>query len=116
MTEKSFYNLAGRRKHPEIPVDAEMESLRLVEDENIQLVYKTDSESITVVITPEEYDQEKAFYERDTGCCFDCRGTKQQWAGWGADTGTRYVPCRRCGATGRAPAAPADSRSQGQTS
>lgn len=43
-------------------------------------------------------------YEDDTNRCCACSGDGQEWSGWSAADGNRYRPCRRCGATGVAPA------------
>jgi len=50
-----------------------------------------------------ELDAEHARYETETGNCFRCDGSGQEWAGWDHKEGNRYRPCRRCNATGMAP-------------
>lgn len=55
------------------------------------------------VVTDAEERAEHARYEAETGLCGDCGGERQVWAGWHHIEGTRYRPCRRCAASGRAP-------------
>lgn len=54
-------------------------------------------------ITNAEIEAFLSAYEASSGNCHECEGSKEQWAGWSATEGNRYVPCRRCGATGLAP-------------
>lgn len=61
-----------------------------------------------VVVTRAEEVAEKQAWEASTGHCAECQGTKQQWAGWSNQSGTRYKPCTRCKATGNAPESPCD--------
>lgn len=61
------------------------------------------SNRTVVLIDIREEDEEKARFERETGKCHRCGGDGQDWAGWNRDTGTRWRPCKRCGATGTAP-------------
>jgi len=54
------------------------------------------------IVTPEERDAEQRRYEKETGRCGSCDGTREEWAGWSVMEGNRYRPCTRCGATGNA--------------
>lgn len=53
-------------------------------------------------ITQEEMEQTKVIYEQETGKCYDCEGSGQEFYGWNRGTGNKYRPCRTCGATGMA--------------
>jgi hypothetical protein len=55
------------------------------------------------VITRAETDQAQVNYEATTGKCRECGGSGQDWERWNHETGHHYRPCKRCGATGRAP-------------
>lgn len=57
----------------------------------------------TVVVSDAEMLAHALNYERETGVCWDCKGTKQNTVGWSKDEGIKYSPCRRCSATGVAP-------------
>lgn len=46
-------------------------------------------------------------WERRTGNCERCLGTGWRSFGWGCEIGHRYVPCKRCAATGKATTASA---------
>lgn len=65
--------------------------------------FKKPLERHEVIVTDKDIDDAKDRFERETGKCCVCQGNKEEVAGWGKETGTRYRPCRRCGATGRAP-------------
>ena len=54
------------------------------------------------VVTHEETVVEFARYELETGNCGDCGGDTRIMSGWSSDTGTRYIPCKRWAATGKA--------------
>jgi hypothetical protein len=62
-----------------------------------------------ILITRADLEARQAQWERETGNCRQCFGTAQEWAGWSAKAGTIFKPCRRCGATGNAPASPPPS-------
>lgn len=62
-----------------------------------------DSKLTKCVVTKAEHDQAKADYEAETGKCCKCAGSALWLSGWGVDTGNRFKPCVRCGATGKAP-------------
>lgn len=57
---------------------------------------------VKVVLTKADVDAEIARYVRETGNCPDCFGTKEEFASWNHETGTKMRPCERCGATGKA--------------
>lgn len=56
----------------------------------------------TVYLTLTDHEQWVRDWECETGLCGECRGSKQEWAGWSKTDGHRYRPCGRCGATGKA--------------
>ncbi|MBI6948770.1 hypothetical protein [Pseudomonas koreensis] len=62
-----------------------------------------DSKLTKCVVTKAEHDQAKVDYEAETGKCCKCAGSGLWLSGWGVDTGNRFKPCVRCGATGKAP-------------
>jgi hypothetical protein len=43
-------------------------------------------------------------WEAETGKCHLCSGNGLEWCGWNCETGDRFRPCSRCGATGATPA------------
>ena len=57
-----------------------------------------------VIISDVEHNAWLLAWEKQTGKCHECGGTGQEWAGWNHETGDRYRDCRRCKATGKAPA------------
>lgn len=57
----------------------------------------------TVCFSVAEVDAFRAEWERETGKCNECTGTKQTLARWSSTEGTTYRTCRRCNGTGRAP-------------
>ena len=61
-----------------------------------------DSKLTKCVVTGAEHDQAKVDYEAETGKCCKCAGSGLWLSGWGVDTGNRFKPCVRCGATGKA--------------
>jgi hypothetical protein len=61
-----------------------------------------DGPPMRVVVSPAEIDEEQRRYEGETGLCAECIGAAQTWAGWNHETGHKYRPCRKCGATGKA--------------
>lgn len=67
---------------------------------------ETWSNRATVLIDIREEDEEKARFERESGKCHVCGGDGQEWRGWNRETGHRWRPCKRCGATGAAPEPP----------
>lgn len=62
-----------------------------------------DSVISEVCVTANEEFQAKLDYERRTGACWLCQGRSKMYVGWNCETGNRYEPCTRCGATGRSP-------------
>lgn len=55
-----------------------------------------------VVVSDTELQQAAAAYEAETGKCWDCKGSGQEWASWSAAEGTKYRTCKRCGGDGKA--------------
>jgi len=55
-----------------------------------------------VVVTQAEVEQAASHYERETGKCWDCKGSGQIQVMWSADTGAVHEACARCGGTGKA--------------
>lgn len=55
-----------------------------------------------VVVTRAEIDQAAADYERETGQCWDCKGSGQIQVGYSTATGAVHEACARCGGTGKA--------------
>ena len=62
--------------------------------------WRDSKETRKCVITEADEQEAYADYER-SGKCFACFGTGEAWGGWNHLTGNRYIPCRRCGATGK---------------
>lgn len=62
------------------------------------------STEFTLVVTPEQYEAERLDWERETGKCVDCGGDGKEFAGWRRDVGALHRPCKRCSASGTAPA------------
>lgn len=60
-----------------------------------------------LVITEAELAAMRLEWEAETGRCFVCGGSGQQFASWSATAGTKTEPCTRCRSTGRAPGQPA---------
>lgn len=60
-------------------------------------------DSVTLIVSKSEVRDEEARFERESGHCFVCGGSGQEWAGWSKDTGSRTKPCERCHGTGKAP-------------
>jgi hypothetical protein len=58
--------------------------------------------SLTVSITAKQHQRWLDQWERDTGLCRECQGSKWSCCGWNHEKGNRYRPCDRCGATGQA--------------
>lgn len=56
----------------------------------------------TVYISGEEIKQLTAEYVKRTGNCSECEGTTQVFQSWNHITGTKFRPCDKCGATGKA--------------
>lgn len=56
-----------------------------------------------IVVTREQLQERRAQWERDTGKCVQCFGTKAEFASWSSIEGTKTRPCRRCKETGVAP-------------
>ena len=54
-------------------------------------------------VTAREIREAEAAYEAATGACHKCGGDGKEWIGWSCYEGNKYGPCRRCGATGKAP-------------
>lgn len=55
---------------------------------------------VTAIVSDADVAEAKSTYEAETGLCNECEGTQESWAGWSAETGTRYAPCRVCKGTG----------------
>lgn len=55
----------------------------------------------SVVVTRAEVDAEAARYSAETGNCAECYGEGQVFASWHHIDGTKYHPCKACGATGK---------------
>lgn len=55
-----------------------------------------------VCVTDQEMKAVERAYEVETGNCFVCSGSAQQWAGWSKANGHKYRPCAVCKATGKA--------------
>jgi hypothetical protein len=62
------------------------------------------SEMERIRITVEQEQAAELEYEATTGNCHNCGGGGEQWDGWSAAEGSRYITCRRCKGTGEAPA------------
>jgi len=60
------------------------------------------SEHDTVIVSDADLQAQRDKYEAETGNCSECEGTKEQWAGWNHETGHKWKPCTKCGATGKA--------------
>jgi len=54
-----------------------------------------------IVVTHDEVQAAAVAYETETGNCWDCKGTGQEFAGWSVKEGTKTRPCRRCNGTGK---------------
>jgi len=60
-------------------------------------------EESRVVVTRKDLDDQLGRFEATTGDCYECYGEgKYPWSVSTTD-GTQYKPCKRCGATGKAP-------------
>lgn len=55
-----------------------------------------------VVVTELEVNAETKRWERETGKCAECMGTKEVFASWSRVDGRKMKPCRACKATGLA--------------
>lgn len=55
----------------------------------------------TVYITLKEHAEWVKAWEVKTGKCATCRGTGQEWCGWGVTTGARYKECTKCQGVGK---------------
>lgn len=55
------------------------------------------------VVTCAEVQAARDAYEHETGYCWECQGTKLEFASWSATDGTKYKQCRRCAGTGAKP-------------
>ena len=55
-----------------------------------------------VVVTEAETAAETERWEKETGKCAECMGTKQVFASWTRGVGTKWKPCEKCRATGLA--------------
>lgn len=55
-------------------------------------------------ISPAEERAFKQKWQEQSGKCWVCYGTGEQWAGWHHQEGHSYKPCRTCCATGKPPA------------
>ena len=64
------------------------------------------STEVSVTLTRGDIDGILAAYEHATGKCHECQGTKEEWVGWTREQGSVFRPCKRCGASGKAPSPP----------
>lgn len=55
----------------------------------------------TAYITLKEHADFVENWQIKTGLCSKCKGSAQEFWGWSADTGPKYRPCSKCGATGK---------------
>jgi len=62
----------------------------------------------TIFMDSAKIEETKSIYEAKSGNCSECCGTCTEWAGWSQAEGTKYRPCRKCGATGLAAAGKGD--------
>lgn len=69
-----------------------------------------------VFVPDAELQRVAAEHERDTGDCWDCKGTGQTWAGWSQAEGTKYRTCTRCSGTGKATDATAGEKASEEAS
>jgi len=60
---------------------------------------------LPVVITRTEHAAFCQAWEAETGRCHACQGNGTECYGWSKAAGSRYRDCKRCNATGNAPAA-----------
>ncbi len=65
--------------------------------------WKGKDERQKVIITDADVQDQKDKYESETGNCWKCCGTSEEWAGWNHETGDSWKPCKRCDATGKRP-------------
>lgn len=56
----------------------------------------------SVVVTRAEQEAQATRYVEETGNCHECYGKGEVFASWHHIDGTKYKPCRDCGASGRA--------------
>lgn len=56
----------------------------------------------TIIFTMGEFDAFVREWEIETGICSKCDGTGEEWASSSITEGSKYKPCRRCFATGKA--------------
>ena len=52
--------------------------------------------TLTTIITDEEYKAAETEYQQQTGNCPKCKGTGKVLVGWSKAGGTRYCPCPDC--------------------
>lgn len=57
---------------------------------------------IPVTVFDVQHQSWLAAWERDTGLCHGCQGSGSVFASWSTTEGTKYRPCARCNATGKA--------------
>lgn len=55
----------------------------------------------TVYITLKDHAEWVKKWERDTGLCARCEGTREEFAGWSKEAGLKKRPCSKCSATGK---------------
>lgn len=67
-----------------------------------QVKWKPRTHEAAIVVLNGQHCAWLTEWEAATGKCHNCSGTTQEWAGWSAKDGSRYRPCRRCEATGKA--------------
>jgi hypothetical protein len=56
----------------------------------------------TLWIRRRDMDRVALEWEQETGKCYKCEGTGQEFAGWSTDKGSRTRECSRCTASGKA--------------
>lgn len=55
-----------------------------------------------VVVTDAQVAAAALAWEQEAGKCYVCAGSGQECIGWNCETGNKFRPCARCGATGLA--------------
>ena len=55
-----------------------------------------------VVVSDHDIKQHASAYEKETGKCWSCKGTKIVFHSWSLKHGTKTVPCEDCNETGKA--------------
>lgn len=57
-----------------------------------------------MIVTDAEMDLSAKFYESESGKCYNCKGTGQEYYGWSRESGEMLRTCQRCGGSGNVPA------------